>query len=441
MKMTLIKKMLIGFSIMVLLTFLSGMYALMALRDLRRMSDTVVFRDLPVIEAANQLTENLLAQDLYEKRSVILREPAAQALFFNRSEEFRRRLDQMDFLPPENEAIRVKIRRLHEEYEQFFREKQSYLDRRKESLARAISDGPMKARFEEMLQHLREMDAHARADQNLKTVQANQLSQRAFNITIVLVTVSLVFGVGFTVFINSNISFSIRQLREAVQYIGQGVFDRTLNIQATDEVGELADSFRWMSRRLKELGEMNLDASPLTRLPGNLAIEKALLTRLQGEAPFAFCLVDLDNFKAFGDRYGYARGSEVLRKVAAILTDTVKHYGREQDFVGHIGGDDFVVITEPSRVEKMCEAVIHEFDAAIPNFYDEEDRKRGYIISKDRKDVEQPFPFVTVSIAVVTNQKRNISNPMQVAEISAQLKQYAKTFPRSIYVVDQRRNS
>jgi GGDEF domain-containing protein len=196
-----------------------------------------------------------------------------------------------------------------------------------------------------------------------------------------------------------------------------------------------------MSKRLKELGEMNLDANPLTRLPGNLAIEKALLTRLQEKVPFAFCLVDLDNFKAFGDRYGYIRGSEVLKKVAGILTEAVKALGSVPDFLGHIGGDDYVIITDPLRMEKLCEKVIHDFDETIPGFYDEEDRQRGYIISRDRKDVEQQFPFMTVSIAVVTNQKRAITSPMQVAEIAAQLKQYAKTFPRSVYVVDQRRTA
>jgi hypothetical protein len=90
-------------------------------------------------------------------------------------------------------------------------------------------------------------------------------------------------------------------------------------------------------------------------------------------------------------------------------------------------------------MDKLCEKIIHDFDRAIPEFYDEEDRRRGYIVSRDRKDVEQQFPFITVSIAVVTNQKRVITSPMQVAEIAAQLKQYAKTFPRSVYVVDQRR--
>jgi len=441
MRLTLIKKMLLGFSIMVLLTLLTGFYAVLSLRDIRQMSDGVVQRDLPIIEGASQLTENLLAQDLYEKRSVILRDPAVRTLFLNRSDEFRLKLAQLNFLSPEDEDLKGRIQSLHQEYDQFFKEEQDYLDRKQESMAKAVSEGPMQSRLNDMVKLLREFERRGREDQNSKTLLANQLSLQAFNITVVLVAISFFFGVGFAVFINSNLTYSIKQLQEAAHYIGQGLFDRALNVKATEEVQELAESFRWMSKRLKELGEMNLDANPLTRLPGNLAIEKALLTRLQEKVPFAFCLVDLDNFKAFGDRYGYIRGSEVLKKVAAILTDTVKTLGSTPDFLGHIGGDDYVIITDPLRMEKLCEKIIHDFDETIPSFYDEEDRQRGYIISRDRKDIEQQFPFMTVSIAVVTNQKRVITSPMQVAEIAAQLKQYAKTFPRSVYVVDQRRTA
>lgn len=441
MRLTLIKKMLLGFSLLVLLTLLTGLYAVLSLRDIRRMSDGIVHQDLPIIEAARQMTETLLAQDLYEKRSVILRDPAVQTLFLNRSEEFRLKMAQLKIIFRDDQDLKGRIETLHQEYDQFFKEEQDYLNRNQESMAKAISEGPMQTRFDEMIKLLRTLEGHGREDQNTKTRLANQWSRQAFNMTVVLVGISVFFGVGFAVYINSNLAYSIKQLQEAAQNIGQGRFDQALNVKATEEVQELADSFRWMSKRLKELGEMNLDANPLTRLPGNLAIEKALLTRLQEGVPFAFCLVDLDNFKAFGDRYGYHRGSEVLKTVATLLTDGLKTLGSNSDFLGHIGGDDFVIITDPIRMEKLCEKIIHDFDHTIPAYYDEEDRQRGYIISRDRKDVEQQFPFMTVSIAVVTNQRRAITSPVQVAEIAAQLKQYAKTFPRSVYVVDQRRNA
>lgn len=441
MKMTLIRKLMIGFSTMVLLIMVTGIYVILTLREIRSVSESVVLENLPAIETSQRLTESLLAQDLYEKRSAILREPAAVALFRSRGDEFRENLKAWVLKGGDGKPVNQRLEKLHEEYLVFFNEKQEALEQGHEARAGEISEDLMKPRFESLITLLHEAEQTAREDQNQKILWANQISQKAFKITFALVTVSLIFGIGFTFYINSSLSYSIRQLQEAVQNIGRGFYDRALNIKATDDVGELVDSVRWMSRRLKELGEMNLDANPLTRLPGNHAIEKFLLTRIQEGSPLAFCLADLDNFKAFGDRYGYSRGSEVLKRVGTILTETVKTLGDDKDFVGHIGGDDFVIISRPDRVDKLCGSVIHEFDDMIPNYYDEKDRQRGFIISKDRKDVEQEFPFMTISIAVVTNQNRLITLPSQVSETLSQLKQYAKTFPRSVYVVDQRRAS
>jgi GGDEF domain-containing protein len=185
---------------------------------------------------------------------------------------------------------------------------------------------------------------------------------------------------------------------------------------------------------------MNLDANPLTRLPGNLAIEKALLVRLQRQRRFAFCHIDLDNFKAFGDHYGYARGSEVLKMVGQILVRLADD-ARHETFIGHIGGDDFVLVCLPDRVSAHCQRIIKEFDAMIPTFYDAADCEAGFIISRDRQDCVQQFSIMTISIAVVTNERREITTPMQVAEVAAQLKKYAKSFPKSIFVIDQRREA
>jgi diguanylate cyclase (GGDEF)-like protein len=220
--------------------------------------------------------------------------------------------------------------------------------------------------------------------------------------------------------------------------IGKGRYDDLLPFKGNDEVSDLAESFRGMSHRLKELEEINIDANPLTRLPGNLAIEKSLLVRLRHRRRFAFCHIDLDNFKAFGDHYGYARGSEVLKMVGTVLTRVAEDGGRET-FIGHIGGDDFVLICAPDRVSACCQYIIKEFDDAIPQFYDAEDRERGFIMSRDRNDRVQQYAIMTISIAVVTNERRDITTPMQVAEVAAQLKKYAKSFPKSIFVVDQRR--
>lgn len=440
-RLTLAKKMLIGFSVMVFLTIMAGLYAIVSLKKLSNLSMNIVQEDLPLIEASANLTESLLAQDLYARRFLILRDREVKTLFWERSEEFNTRLHGLKVTGLAHQDLKGETQRLHREYDALFQKQVKLVERQRGPQVKAPEIGEFKAKSDQIISMLRKMENQGRDDQKEKTISASQLSRKAFQIMMVLAALSILFGLGFTVYLNYHLTSSMRQLQEATRFIGQGRFDRLPTIKATDEVGDLAESFKWMTKRLQELEEVNLDASPLTRLPGNLAIERALLLRLKEGGPFAFCLLDLDNFKAFGDRYGYARGSEVLKKLSQIMTRAVQTIGKEGDFIGHIGGDDFVLITEPIRVEKLCEMIIKEFDDAIPEFYDQEDRKRGYIISKDRRDVEQPFPFMTISIAVVTNQRRLIKTPMQVAEIAAQLKQYAKTFPRSIYVVDQRRNS
>lgn len=194
-----------------------------------------------------------------------------------------------------------------------------------------------------------------------------------------------------------------------------------------------------MSARLKELEATNLDANPLTKLPGNLAIEKELLTRLNENENFSFCLIDLDNFKAFSDRYGFAKGSDVLKWVGDILLEIVKTAGTDEDFLGHIGGDDFVIICAPERMESICKMIIDKFDKGIVKHYESEDLERGYIVSIDRKDKPAIFPIMTISVAVVNTDRTVIRDPKDVAEKVAELKQYAKTFAKSIYVVDRRR--
>ncbi len=88
--------------------------------------------------------------------------------------------------------------------------------------------------------------------------------------------------------------------------------------------GAFPMAFLAMGKRLRKLEEMYLDASPLTRLPGGIAIENVLKKRIDSSQPIAFCVLDLDNFKAFNDRYGYANGSEVIKETAKIIENVVK---------------------------------------------------------------------------------------------------------------------
>ena len=211
-------------------------------------------------------------------------------------------------------------------------------------------------------------------------------------------------------------------------------------ISGINEFAELAVSFKAMTSRLKELEhQMNLDANPLTKLPGNLAIEKELLIRFKNHMIFSFCLIDIDNFKAYSDKYGYSRGSDVLLWLGNVISDVVKIFGHEIDFIGHIGGDDFVLISEPARVRTLCKEIINRFDTSIHSFYNEDDRKRGFIISVDRQNHLTQFQIMTLLIAILSNDKIPVADPREVAERIADLKRYAKTFPKSLYVCENRR--
>lgn len=179
--------------------------------------------------------------------------------------------------------------------------------------------------------------------------------------------------------------------------------------------------------------------NPLTGLPGNILIEEEIKHRVAEQTKqFAVLYLDLDNFKAYNDVYGFLKGDEVIKLVAHIIDTKMRDSGGQEDFIGHIGGDDFIAITTPDRVDDICNAVINQFDSTIPLFYSSEDRRRGHVVTKDRTNQETKYPFMSLSIAVVSNQNRSIENHWQVAEIAAELKKYAKSKEGSVYFKDRR---
>lgn len=202
------------------------------------------------------------------------------------------------------------------------------------------------------------------------------------------------------------------------------------------EPKELLARIRMILRRT----ERDLEANPLTRLPGNVSILSELSRRIENKSQFAACYIDLDKFKAYNDKYGFEHGDEVIRETARILIRTTHDFGNTDDFIGHIGGDDFVVITTPVLSDKLCEKIIDEFEKTSPLFYSETDRKKGFIIAHDRQGKEQKVPLISVSIGVVTNEFRKIDHVAQVSEIGAELKSIAKSLERSNYVKDKRKS-
>ncbi|SDL41011.1 diguanylate cyclase (GGDEF) domain-containing protein [Maridesulfovibrio ferrireducens] len=181
-----------------------------------------------------------------------------------------------------------------------------------------------------------------------------------------------------------------------------------------------------------------LDANPLSKLPGNTSIINKIQTLIDKNQDFALAYCDLDYFKSFNDKYGFSRGDEVLSMTARIIVNTVRGFVGEQTFVGHVGGDDFVVITSPDIVEEACKRIIFSFDGIVPNFYDIEDRKRKTIVSTDRQGVVQTFPLMAISIAVVFNIDGKLKHFGEASAIAMGLKKKAKENPKSNYVLDRR---
>ncbi len=181
-----------------------------------------------------------------------------------------------------------------------------------------------------------------------------------------------------------------------------------------------------------------LDANPLSKLPGNTSIIQRIQTLIDRKQDFALAYCDLDYFKSFNDKYGFSRGDEVLMMSARIIVNTVKSFVGEQTFVGHVGGDDFVVITSPDIVEEVCQRIIFSFDGIVPKFYDMEDRKRKSIVSTDRQGNIQTFPLMAISIAVVFNINGKLKHYGEASAIAMGLKKKAKEDPKSSYVLDRR---
>jgi diguanylate cyclase (GGDEF)-like protein len=232
-----------------------------------------------------------------------------------------------------------------------------------------------------------------------------------------------------------SFSSSIGKLQKATHRIAAGDFDHDPNIPSGDEIGSLAQDFMGMAARLKELEQVSLDASPLTRLPGNIAIERSINRRLKEQTPFAMCYLDLDNFKSYNDRYGYIKASELIKEASQVIHTAVKRLNDPDSFVGHIGGDDFVVIIDAKLAKGACQAIIHDIDTMVPSYYSDEDRTAGFINGVDRYGVARSFPLISISIAVLSCQPGKYATAAEIATAAAKVKDRVKEASGSNYII------
>ena len=223
-----------------------------------------------------------------------------------------------------------------------------------------------------------------------------------------------------------------RQLRTQLLSLKQGVDDYL--IKPPDPL-DLRIRIEMAVRR----SQHSIYASSLTGLPGTKIFEDVLNEKFKKGNPFSFAYLDIDNFKSFNDVYGYRKGDGVILQTANLLIAAVKKLGNPDDFVGHIGGDDFVFISSLNKYEKICASFIHNFDQLIPFHYSESDRHQGFVVTRDRSRKINNIPLMTVSIAVVNKEYTfGIENMIQLNEKVAEIKRYLKSIPGSKFMVDRR---
>ncbi len=197
---------------------------------------------------------------------------------------------------------------------------------------------------------------------------------------------------------------------------------------------ELLARVKTTLRRAREMRNL----SPLTGLPGNIRIQDEIQRKVEDETPLAVLYCDLDNFKAYNDHYGFVKGDRVIQATARILQEAVEEFAKADGFLGHVGGDDFVVVVAPDVAETTAAWICQRFDQEVGGFYDREDRERGFVEVEDRQGKLQRFGLVAISIGVATTSRRKFQHYGEAVDVATEMKQFAKRQGGSSYAVDRR---
>ena len=264
----------------------------------------------------------------------------------------------------------------------------------------------------------------------------DQIYGPALLIGLLFIFVNIIFGV----FLSQIVVKPIGVFNQAAKKISEGNLSLRVKIPTGDELEELADTFNGMTQELVEMKRRAENVNPLTKLPGNIVIMEEVEKKLQSGDKFTVIYCDLDNFKAFNDKYGIHKGDEAITLTSEVFKETIEGKGGPGDFVGHEGGDDFLLLTVPERGQAIADYIMSEFDKRIKGLYDKEDLERGCIVAHARDGSVKEFPIMTISLAGVSNQQRDISSYSEVTNIAAELKHKAKLEKGSCFVLDQRKD-
>lgn len=434
---TVTKKVIIGYLVVVVFCLVAVGFALFRLHQQTGQTEQLVNVDFRAFELIRDLQQNLLAQENIEKQLLIIRDPALKELRANRNGELLRFYHQLSKSPLTDlsEAVITEIR----DYRLANSLLSDALAHNDWPLAGTISTEqmvPLRTHLLDILAELRQQQQQGiNADLFNLSEQANEAYQ--FTLLFTLIGIALSAPVALTVVL--SIHRSVNALKMATLEISGGSFEHQPKLSGDDEFAQLARDFSLMGRKLRELEQLRLDANPLTGLPGNLAIDREVETRIDLNSPFAHLYIDLDNFKVYSDRYGYKAGSDVLAGVGQLIQLAVHDAGTETDLIGHIGGDDYVVITTLDAAEPIAQRIIADFTVLAPSFYNAADREAGVVTGQDRYGVERIFPLMTISVAVICSDHYEQPSRLIISQACARLKEFLKGQDGSNYMIDRRK--
>lgn len=261
-----------------------------------------------------------------------------------------------------------------------------------------------------------------------------EVYQPVFLAIIIVLLANIIFGYA----LSKTVLGPIKVLNKVTKIIAEGDLSVKTHIKTDDELEELGSTFNYMTEQLIRMKERAENANPLTKLPGNIVIHEEVEKNIDNNKKFSVLYCDLDNFKAFNDKYGIAKGDEAIKITAELFKEAVKSKGNPDDFVGHEGGDDFILLSTPEKAKGIADYIIQEFDRRVRSLYNQEDLNQGFIIAHARDGSIKKFPIMSISLAEVNNEAREITSYGQVTNIAAEVKKKAKATEGSVFVMDKR---
>jgi len=434
--LTIAQKIAAGYLLVSLFCLSAVVYALAALSHQTRLNQDLVRVDFATMSVLRDMRSNLLAQERLERQTLILRDNELTELLAERQADFHQLYMQFKEVDEHlsAEALFTSLSEFDKSEDQGL---QLLLNNQWQEAGEFSEDilSPLRNKLVGQLEQFLQEREQA-MDQQLNTLL--ETSRRAYSLTLSLAFAGTALAAMVALWVIFRINQAVGRLTRATREIASGSFDHPIDLHSSDEFGQLARDFQNMGGKLKELEQLRLDANPLTHLPGNLTIERELEERIATGTPFATLYVDLDHFKVYNDRYGYQAGSAAIAAVGDLVLRAVRNHGNGQDMVGHIGGDDYIVLSTPEHAEEIAREIVASFDRLAPSFYSAEDREAGHTIGLDRYGVKRQFPLMTVSIAVLTSNSLKDPSPVAIGRECAKIKEHLKKEPGSNYLIDRR---